>query len=511
MKKALFVASLLSCLSLIILQCSNEPKAVSATDSPSGKELAQAMCSSCHKFPQPDLLDRKSWEMFVLPRMGYFLGHYDAENTRDKLIEDGPAESLVLARNIFPESKLIDSISWEKIKSFYLENSPVALPKAKQLPIAKSNETFTPIRPAYQLNPPSVTALYANENNLMIGDAFTGAVHLFNKQLQFLGAAKTNESPVWISENENAFLVTVMGSFSPTDAPSGALISIPKNTKEKTSVLIRNLQRPVHHAIADFDNDGNTDFVICEFAKWTGSLSWYKNLGGNQFEKRVIRNAPGSMKAYPTDWNGDGHTDIIALFGQGNEGIWAFINDGNGNFTEQTIKHLPPSFGSSFLKLQDLNSDGKIDLVYCAGDNADFGPIIKPYHGIYLWFNDGENHFNDSIFLPLNGAYSAIPRDFDQDGDLDIASISFFPNYAESPEESFVYFENKGDWTFNASSIKQATAGRWIVMETNDLDGDKDLDLILASLAFEVPGHDSLVNKWVQNGIPFIVLENKTK
>lgn len=510
MKKGVFTGAVIACFALLILQCSDQTKNSEHLDSPSGEVLAQAMCGSCHQFPQPDLLDKNSWEKFVLPRMGYFLGHYDAENTREKLIEDGPAEHLVLAQNIFPEGKLIDSASWDKIKSFYLENSPASLPKAQHLPIAKTNKTFAPIRPAYALSPPSVTAIYTNENNLMIGDAFTGAIHLFDKQLQFLGAAKTNESPVWISETESAFLVTVMGSFSPTDAPSGALLSIPKNPKEQTKVLINNLQRPVYHASADFDHDGNIDFVICEFAKWTGSLSWYKNLGDGTFKKQVIRNTPGSMKAYPTDWNGDGHTDIIALFGQGNEGIWAFINDGKGNFSEETIKQLPPSYGSSFLQLQDLNQDGKLDLIYCAGDNADFGPIIKPYHGIYLWFNNGNNQFNDSIFLPLNGAYAAIPRDFDQDGDLDIASISFFPNYAENPDESFVYFENKGDWTFEASSIRQATAGRWIVMETNDLDGDQDLDLVLASLAFEVPGHDSLVNKWVKNGIPFIVFENLT-
>ena len=32
--------------------------------------------------------------------------------------------------------------------------------------------------------------------------------------------------------------------------------------------------------------------------------------------------------------------------------------------------------------------------------------------------------------------------DFDEDGDLDVAAISFFPDFEKYPERSFIYFEN---------------------------------------------------------------------
>ena len=35
----------------------------------------------------------------------------------------------------------------------------------------------------------------------------------------------------------------------------------------------------------------------------------------------------------------------------------------------------------------------------------------------------------------MHGAYNAIPRDFDKDGDLDIAAISFFPDFKENGKE----------------------------------------------------------------------------
>ncbi len=37
-------------------------------------------------------------------------------------------------------------------------------------------------------------------------------------------------------------------------------------------------------------------------------------------------------------------------------------------------------------------------------------------------------------------------RDFDGDGDLDLAVIAFFADYPKQPEEGFVYLENTGNF-----------------------------------------------------------------
>ncbi len=252
------------------------------------------------------------------------------------------------------------------------------------------------------------------------------------------------------------------------------------------------------------------DVVTCEFAKWTGKLSWWKNLGNGNFERTILRNKPGAVKAYIKDWNNDGKNDIIALFGQGDEGIFIYYNQGDGKFSEEAVLHFPPSYGSTFFNLYDFNNDGFDDIIYTAGDNADFPPILKHYHGIYIYLNDGQNHFTQDKFLQLNGAYGAIPADYDGDGDIDIAAISFFPDYQNQPDESFVYYENDGTGNYTLSTIDNPTMGRWIVMDAGDYDGDGDKDIILGSLAFEVIPDNGLVEKWVKDGIPFILLENTT-
>ena len=69
--------------------------------------------------------------------------------------------------------------------------------------------------------------------------------------------------------------------------------------------------------------------------------------------------------------------------------------------------------------------------------------------------------------------------DFDQDGDQDMAMIAFFSE--PDPQESFLYFENKGKWQFQVYSVNLPPA-KWLVMEAGDVDRDGDLDLILGNL-----------------------------
>ena len=44
-----------------------------------------------------------------------------------------------------------------------------------------------------------------------------------------------------------------------------------------------------------------------------------------------------------------------------------------------------------------------------------------------MYLNRGGMKYEKSLFLPLNGAFRALARDYDADGDTDIAAISYFP------------------------------------------------------------------------------------
>ena len=475
-----------------------------------GATLARVHCTPCHAYAEPNLLPKGTWEKYVLPRMGYMLGVYENELQRDALIEQ-EAVAIIEQKNIFPTAAQISDQDWADIQAFYLEQAPETLIQPTiPTPVTKL-PLFEVRQSPLKLSPPSVTMTQIRpKGGFFIGDANEEAMYQFGADFAFQQKANTREGAVHINEFSNTLAVTVMGSFSPTDAAKGLLLGLPRDKSERPSILIDQLQRPVHTSVSRFWEDSNAHFVVSEFAKWTGKLAIWSVRDG-RYQPTILRDAPGAIRSIPTDLNQDGLPDVVALFGQGAEGIYAYYNQGDQTFEEVPLLTFPAAYGSSYFEMTDLDKDGDLDIIYTNGDNADYPPILKPYHGIRFFLNDGGGKFSESFFYPLYGAYKAFPADFDQDGDLDIAAISFFPDFENQPERSFVYLENQGDGQLLERTFPEVTLGRWITMDAGDIDLDGDLDILLGSLAFEVVPPVGLLDKWVQAGIPFIVLENTLK
>ena len=103
------IRSLCCCIFLICLfACQNLPNSISETE-----KSARTYCGSCHAYPEPDLLDKATWDEYVLPRMGYMMGIYPNDSVRNSLLEEGPGGALVEGANIFPNEPTIDTTLWE--------------------------------------------------------------------------------------------------------------------------------------------------------------------------------------------------------------------------------------------------------------------------------------------------------------------------------------------------------------------------------------------------------------
>jgi FG-GAP repeat. len=485
----------------------------------SGEQLAQRYCQSCHLLPAPALLDRASWQRYVLPRMARRLGIRGVGAPADEeRIERGSAGMLVSAAGVYPDSALVARADWDKIAAYFLRAAPAKLPAPAVVSVAIGLTGFQVRIPDFHLPTPSVTLLHidSGQRRIYVGDASLG-----RSTLSILDGAGHKlrsfplPSPLASLQTAGDTLRAVfMGQLSPSDAPLGMVALIPEWRVGASPTIawdVEELQRPVHAAWADLNGDGTEDVVVSEFGNLTGHLAWYERLPGGRSSQHLLTALPGAISTVVRDFDGDGKLDILALTAQGDEGILLFHGQGNGNFTIERLLRFPPSYGSTSMQVVDMNGDGYPDIVYTNGDAGDYPAPAKPYHGIRIFLNDGHGHFAENYFFPLPGAYKAIARDFDGDGNIDIAAISFFPDYGSETPLSFVYLQNSGGMHFKASTFPNADRGRWLTMDAGDIDGDGKVDLVLGSFAqIDTQGDRSSKARWHRPGAPTILILHNT-
>lgn len=488
-----------------------------------GKELAQIHCASCHVLVNPELLPKEIWKNDVLPAMGNRLGIYNGEHQPDSIFGSPRNRLMVEQANIFPEEPQLARADWIKLVEYYIENSPdsVIPPKGIQ-PITTGLKTFRYKEASYNNKPPFTTMvkILSENKGLVFGDSKRqgNTLTFLTPDLEKNAEVTLKNAPInYYAKSDTVFLTSSGRNILPNDLAEGTVEKLVFDEKGHTisqkTTLISNLQRPVRMAYGDLNNDGREDIVACEFGDLTGKLVWYQNRGTNGYHKHILKEKPGAISAIIKDYNKDGFNDIFVLMAQGDEGIFYYENSGEGTFVEKRVLTFSPLNGSQNIELVDFNNDGHDDIVYVCGDNADKTPILKNYHGIYIYLNDGNFNFEQNYFYPLNGAYKTLANDYDLDGDLDIAAISHFPDYRDRPEESFVYLENKGDLTFEDFTFPQSSKGRWMVMDAGDIDSDGDIDIALGSFVFFLAKGDTtgLSKKWLSDSPSVILLENTIK
>ena len=352
-----------------------------------------------------------------------------------------------------------------------------------------------------------------SQRRLYIGDAMTHTLEAWTSDGSRVFGVQFDSGPVSILRDGETLDVTLVGRAFPSDLLKGKVVRLrPGRDDMQMGKVLGDLRRPSHTARADLNGDGRVDYIVSQFGHRKGRLSWFEADAGGEFREHVLLDRPGMKRTEVRDMNNDGRPDILALTGQAWEGLYLFTNEG-GTFRQSPLIEQHPVFGYSYFETVDFDKDGDLDLLTANGDNGESAAPPKPYHGLRIYLNDG-GKFAERWFFPLHGAYGARARDFDGDGDWDIAAISYFPDYANSPEESFIYLENRGDFQFEPASIPEHAAGRWITMDAGDLDGDGDDDVVLGSLVLgppSIPIPQAIREGWTNDAPAVLVLENTTR
>ncbi len=235
-------------------------------------------------------------------------------------------------------------------------------------------------------------------------------------------------------------------------------------------------------ALADFDLDGDLDILTANDEAWpSSSRGYFQNVGFGRF-KDVSESLLPNAATVPYDVavgdvDGDGRPDAVFaefrllqfLLGFQNQ---LLLGSPGGKLVDASSRLPQEQDLSVAVELADFDGDGDLDLL-----------VANVYAPHKLYKNDGTGHFTTFLSIPWDLAFptSLTSGDIDGDGDVDLimGQVAFVDRFGH-PDRLFI---NDGtgnlqeDKTGRIPSAKLNTRGTALA----DLDGDGDLDLVLAT------------------------------
>jgi len=231
-----------------------------------------------------------------------------------------------------------------------------------------------------------------------------------------------------------------------------------------------------HCAFGDVDNDGDLDLWFTHGGATSrfgsGRPQLLINDGSGHFANETTIRLPNQLLSEPMDCifgdlDGDLDLDLVAGNRSSNTSR-VYFNDGSGHFVSQL---LPPTSNTYSFDLGDLDSDGDLDII---GANSLSGSSREA-----ILINDGAGQFTDqtAAWIPAASNPNVDDNDskffdYDGDGDLDVIIASL-----GSTER---LLQNNGGFLSLVSGALTPIPDSSLDVEVGDFDGDGDFDLVTA-------------------------------
>ena len=229
--------------------------------------------------------------------------------------------------------------------------------------------------------------------------------------------------------------------------------------------------------LGDVDNDNDLDMFVVDAS--AGKTYLFINDGQGSFTDETSSRLPAIVNpslitdAIFGDVNKDGYADILLTYSSG-QSVRLLLNDGHGKFNDVTSANLPSVSGNAAaLDLGDANGDGMPDIIIANKDARDV-----------LLINTGGVFVKDMNFdLPavIDGSSDIRFCDINGDGSLDIITTNNEVVGSSSLRNRVYVNDGHGNFTDNTQNILPDGNEYSEVLDSGDIDGDGDIDIIVAN------------------------------
>jgi hypothetical protein len=240
---------------------------------------------------------------------------------------------------------------------------------------------------------------------------------------------------------------------------------------------------PTSLDVSDFDEDGDPDIAATTRDPWR--VVWWQNGqdangggDGTAWTRSTIGSLSWGADVLGADLDGDGDRDVVAASSSDGRHFWwqnGCDAAGGGAGSVWCVQHAGDEAGYlSALAIGDVDEDGDLDLF---GANTKRNRVALRRNGGDSLGSGGAENWTDLSLGPdgFEQVFDVAVEDLDSDGDLDAVAVA--------------PLEGRVKWWENPSG--QSAADAWPVhevselpgarvVETADLDGDGDLDLLVS-------------------------------
>ena len=221
---------------------------------------------------------------------------------------------------------------------------------------------------------------------------------------------------------------------------------------------------PLGIDLGDVDGDGDVDAVGAGCCGVNGVRLYENNNGAGTSWTLSAISSNDATSVTLADMDGDGDLDALASYLSGNEVSWWENTVGDGSaWTERPVSTSRTDAESA--EPGDVDGDGDLDVIFAS-----------PTDGILAWAEntagDGTVWFEQLLDLNADTPVDVRPADLDMDGDLDLVVV-------EADAFTVFWWENlSGSGTSWSRHTIENSMGEGRAVFVGDIDGDGDPDLL---------------------------------